>query len=255
MKKTFLLFTFLFAASNLFGAYQIKIAVYKDHANLMTYISKIADADYRKNILIEEKNHLHYVTSTLYENENESIKALSAYKKVFPDAFMVEVEQKIIVSASTEAPEQGKAVPVPAEEVEQKEVLSVTTEAVAKRPEPIEKEQVNTLDAKRLLENKTVYLCNEDGSKKAKKEVIQLDFKKEYVVYSKLSRNVPPIQIPYAFDQDRVILPMSGIDFKYKIYQESQDFLSAQSFTNDKEGHHFRYYFDEDLAFEFARRQ
>ena len=200
----------------------------------MTYISKIADADYRKNILIEEKNHLHYVTSTLYENENEASKALSAYKKVFPDAFMAEVEYEIIVPASTEAPVQISE---------------------PQSPEPIEKEQVNALDAKRLLENKTVYLCNEDGSKKAKKEVIQLDFKKEYVVYSKLSRNVPPIQIPYAFDQDRVILPMSGIDFKYKIYQESQDFLSAQSFTNDKEGHHFRYYFDEDLAFEFARRQ
>ena len=281
MKNIFLLFTFLFAASNLFGAYQIKIAVYKDHANLMSYISKIPKESYRKNILIKEKNHLYYVTSTLYESESEVKKALGIYKKVFPDAFILEVEekkavpestevvkQKVIVLVSTEAVEQGKAVsvsaeeveqkkalPVPAEAVEQKEVLSVTTEAVAKTPESIENEQPIALDAKMLLENKTVYLCNEDGSKKAKKEVIQMDFKKEYVVYSKLSRNVPPIQIPYAFDQDRVILPMSGIDFKYKIYQESQDFLSAQSFTNDKEGHHFRYYFDEDLAFEFARRQ
>ncbi len=268
MKKTFLLFTFLFAASNLFGAYQIKIAVYKDHANLMSYISKIPKESYRKNILIKEKNHLYYVTSTLYESESEVKKALGIYKKVFPDAFILEVEekkavpestevvkQKVIVPVSTEAVEQKKALPVPAEAVEQKEVLSVTTEAVAKTPESIENEQPIALDAKMLLENKTVYLCNEDGSKKAKKEVIQMDFKKEYVVYSKLSRNVPPIQIPYAFDQDRVILPMSGIDFKYKIYQESQDFLSAQSFTNDKEGHHFRYYFDEDLAFEFARRQ
>ncbi len=82
-----------------------------------------------------------------------------------------------------------------------------------------------------------------------------MDFKKEYVVYSKLNRNFPPIKIPYTFDQDYVILPMSGINFKYKISQEGQDFLFAQSFINDKEGHHFRYYFDEKLALEFARRQ
>ena len=82
-----------------------------------------------------------------------------------------------------------------------------------------------------------------------KKEVVKLDFKKEYAVYSKLNRDVPPIQIPYTFDQDCVILPMSGINFKYQIYQEGQDFLSAQSFIEDKKGHHLRYYFDEDLGF------
>lgn len=228
MKKTFLLFTFLFATSNLFGAYQIKIAVYKDHANLMTYISKIPEADYRKNILIEEKNHLYYVTSSLYENESAVNKALSTYKKVFPDAFIVEVEQKSIVPTSKEV--------------------------VAQTPEVIENESVTSFDAKNLLENRTVYLCNKDGSKSAKKQVVKLEFKKEYVIYSKLKRDVPPIQIPYTFDQDCVIVPMSGINFKYKIYQEGHDFLSAQSFMNDKEGHHFRYYFDEDLALEFARR-
>lgn len=239
MKKIFLLFTFLFAASNLFGAYKVKIAVYKDHANLMTYISKISDAEYRKNIIIEEKSHLYYVTSTRYESENEVNKALSAYKKVFPDAFIVEAEQKIIVPASTDVVVQTSESNMPEPQ----------------SPEPIEKEQVASLDAKMLLANKRVYLCNEDGSKKAKKEVIRLDFKKEYVLYSKLSRNVPPIEIPYTFDHDSVILPMSGIDFKYKIYAEGTDFLSAKGFLNDKEGNHFRYYFDEDLAFKFAKRQ
>ena len=85
MSKILLLLLLLLPAQNLFGAYKIKIAVYKDHANLMTYVSKISEKEYRKNILIEEKNHLHYVTSILYENEKEVNKALSAYKKVFPD--------------------------------------------------------------------------------------------------------------------------------------------------------------------------
>ena len=62
MNKILLLLALLLPAQNLFGAYKIKIAVYKDHANLMTYVSKISEKEYRKNILIEEKNHLHYVT-------------------------------------------------------------------------------------------------------------------------------------------------------------------------------------------------
>ena len=224
MKKTFLLVTFLFAASDLFGAYKVKIAVYKDHANLMTYISKIPGESYRKNIIIEEKNHLYYVSSTLYESKHEVNKALSAYKKVFPDAFIEEIAQETVVTASTEA--------------------------VAKAPEPVEK----AIDSKILLENKTVYICNDNGSKKAQKEVIRLDFKKEYVLYTKLSKNVPPLEIPYSFEQDSVILPMSGIEFKYQIHAQGDEFLSAKSFINDKEGNHFRYYFDEDLAFKFTQR-
>lgn len=222
MKKTFLLFTFLFAASNLFGAYNVKIAVYKDHANLMTYISKVPVETYRKNILIEKKNHLYYVTSTFYKSKNEVNKALSAYKKVFPDAFIEEIAQETVLAASTEE--------------------------VAQASEPVGK----AINAKTLLENKTVYICNENGSKKAKKQIVKMDFKNEYVIYNKLRRNVPPIEIAYTFDQEYVILPISGIDFKYKIYQKGEDFLSAKSFTNNKEGNRFRYYFDKEAALSFV---
>lgn len=226
MKKIFILFTFLFAASNLFGAYEVKIAVYKNHASLMTCISNISDAKYRKNIIIEEKNHLYYVTSTFYESENEAKEALTVYKKVFLDAFVVETEQKITVPAAKEV--------------------------VAQAPEPIEKEQVNALNAKKLLENKIVYLCNENKSKNTKEQIVKMDFKKEYVLYSKLGKGMPPIKIHYMFDNDCVILPMSGIDFKYKIYQEGQDFLSTRSFINEKEGNHFRYYFNKEAALSFV---
>ena len=203
----------------------------------MLGIAKIKASEYRKNIVIEKRNDFYYVTSTLYESENKVKKALGAYKKMFPDAFISEIEQKRKVPVSTEVVVQTSE--------------SKTLEP--QRPEPIEKEQVNALDAKILLENKTVYMCNEDGSKKAKKEVIRLDFKKEYVLYSKLSRDVPPLEIPYTFDQDCIILPISGIDFKYQIHAEGDEFLSTKSFINDKEGNHFRYYFDEDLALEFAK--
>jgi len=253
VKKTFLLVAFLFAASDLFGAYKIKIAVYKDHANLMRFISKVPGKSYRKNILIEKKNHLHYVTSTLYESENEANKALRRYKKVFPDAFILEVKQKSIVPASVKVVTQTPSKPESIVSIPVKVLVQTPEEPEV--PEVIEKESVPSFDAKNLLGNKTIYICNENGSKKAQKEVIRLDFKKEYVLYTKLSRNVPPIEIPYAFDQDCLILPMSGIDFKYQIHTQGDDFLSAKSFIKDKEGNHFRYYFDEDLAFKFTKRQ
>lgn len=226
MKKIFLLLALLFSASNLFGAYKVKIAVYKNHANLMGIISKISVAEYRKNIIIEKKNHLYYVTSTLYESKSEAMKALKVYKKVFSDAFIDKAEQKKIAPAATEV--------------------------LAQTPERTEKKQINAFDAKRLLENKTVYLCNENVSKNAKKQIAKMDFKNEYVVYSKLGKDMPPIKIPYTFDKDCVILPRSGIEFKYKIYQEGEHFLSAKSFINDNEGNHFRYYFDKEAALSFA---
>lgn len=170
----------------------------------MTYLSKIPVKNYRKNIIIEKKNHLYYATSTLYESKNEVNKALSIYKKVFPDAFVVGVEQ------------------------------------------------VNALDAKHLLENKTVYLCKEARSKRSKKEMIRLDFTKEYVLYRKLSKAVPPLEIAYTFDKDSVILTMSGMQFRYLISKEEDGFLLAQSFINDKKGQSFRYYFDKNLALDFA---
>jgi hypothetical protein len=355
MKKVFF-FLLLLGAPNLFGDYQIKIAVYKDHANLMTYISKIPGKSYRKNIFIKKKNHLHYVTSGLYENKSQANNALTVYKKVFPDAFISEVKQQkavavvmvkekitvpeaaavvakapepveevnqtlVPVEAVTQTPQpaekeqltaldtfivagiqgkveplsteaekeevivpvsneviakipepmgekqpmipdtasvevtQEKAVVIPTEAVKQESAVPVSTEAVSQTPEPIKDVQPTTLDAKILLENKTVYICEEDGAAGTKKEVVKMDFKEDYVVYRKLKRDVPPIHIPYTFEQDCVIVPMSGINFKYQIYQEGQNFLSAQGFIEDKKGHKLRYYFDEDLALEFARHQ
>lgn len=309
MNKILLFLVLLFNTPNLFGAYQIKLAVYKDKANLKANISKVIGNSYKKNILIKEKNHLYYVTSFLYDNKAEVKKALNAYKKVFSDAFIIEVKQEkavvlpsIAIKKKVEVPVSAKAVakapdvveeinqtrlplevmvktpqqPVEHEqptaldtfivegiqnkealestEVAKKEaVIPVSTEAVAKTPEPIKNESLPVLNAKMLLENKTVYICDEDGAKKAKKEVVKMDFKQDYVVYRKLNRDIPPIHIAYTFEEDRVILPMSGINFKYQIYHEGQDFLSAQSFIEDKKGHKLRCYFDEELALEFAR--
>lgn len=218
MKNIFILFTFLFVTSNLFGAYNIKIAVYKNHANLMEYMKNIPGEAYRTNIHIEKKNNLYYVTSTIYESENDVKKALHAYKKCFPDAFI----QKVAV-------ENTKM--MKAEHIMEQEVLN----------------------AKKLLANKTVYVCNEHHDTTSKKEVVKLTFKKDYVLYSKLRRDIPPIKLPYTFDKKSILLSISRINFRYKIEDENKNYLSVQSFVNEKKGRKLRYYFDEILALKFTK--
>lgn len=225
MKKTFFLFTLFFATSNLFAAYQVKIAVYKEHKNLKVNISKIASKKYRKDIIVKKKRHLYYVTSRVYGSKSESNKALAVYKKVFHDAFVADVKGKTVVATPLK-------------------VLAKTPKSKETKP----------LDAKLILENKTVYICNVLPSKRSKKEMIKLDFKEAYVLYTKLSKNVAALEIPYTFDKDTVILSISGMSFKYKIYKEEDGFLEVKSFLNDKKGQDFRFYFDKNLALDFSSK-
>jgi len=231
MKSIFIFFSFLFATTSLVASYTIKIAVYKDHANLMRFIAKVPKERYRKNIIIEQKNHLNYVTSVSYEYEKEVHKALRAYKKVFPDAF---IEKDI-----DESPTSKSKKPLVKKEVHKKTI------------KPVQSTPILSLDAQELLGNKTVYLCKESPSKRSKKGMIELGFKDEYVLYRKLSKTASPLKMPYVFDKDSVTIVISEIEFKYKILQKEDHFLAVQSFVNSKKGQKFRFYFNEDLAFRY----
>ena len=215
----------------------------------MLEIAKIKSSEYRKNIVIEKKDTFYYVTSVQYESESEAQKALHAYKKVFNDAFIEQEEGNVTV-------------PLPVEEVSRKKEMleeeaskNETNETVEKEELPqeaIENVALPIFNAKTLLENKTVYVCYEDGVQSAAKQIIRLDFKKEYVGYSKLINDIPPIDIPYIFDRDSVILTLSGINFTYQIYAQNKDFLSVKNLIAGKEGDTLRYYFDKALALAFV---
>jgi len=214
----------------------------------MRFIAKIPEPKYRKNIRIEEKNHLHYVTSISYAYEKEVNKALRAYKKVFPDAFIEEVEEKETnTTISPVAVMKSVSVSKPALSETAPETL--VAEPVVPVSEPIE---ANTLDAKALLEGKTVYLCKDHLVKHDKKEIIKLDFKAAYVLYSKRHRDTPPLKIPYTFEKDTVVLSLSGMQFTYQLLKEEEGFLLAQSYVNESKGQRFRFYFDENMAVDFS---
>ena len=193
----------------------------------MLEVAKIKAPEYRKNIVIQKKGKSYYVTSAVYESRGEAQKALHAYKKVFKDAFM----QKGIKSQ------------VP------REVSENTVITELKKPQT-EKH----CNAEELLENKTVYLCYENGSTSSQKRIIQMGFEGEYMEYLPLKSTYKPLKIPYSFKGDSVVLQMSGIEFVYQIYKQEEKFLVVKSFTNGKESSHtLRYYFDKEDALEFLK--
>jgi hypothetical protein len=225
MKTKILFLTVLLAASNLFGAYEVKIAKYKNHTFLMLEIAKIKESEYRKNIVIQKRNEFYYVTSAVYESQSEAQKALHVYKKVFEDAF---IQEDIKSRAPTATSEN-----------------TVITE--------VEKSQIEKpCNAEELLENKTVYLCYENGSTYSQKRIIQMDFEGEYVEYLPLKSTYKPLKIDYTFKDDTVVLVISGIEFAYKIYKKEDKYLAVKSFTNGKKSPYtLRYYFDKSAALEF----
>lgn len=219
----------------------------------MACISKIGREKYRKSIVIEEKNQRHYVTSVRYEREKDAKKALAVYKKVFTDAFIVEVEQKKAVNipphkASSEEVFSAKMVDSQSESAEDKQGQETN---ISEKFTEETIEAFTPLDAKILLENKTVYICEEEPVSGQKHTMIRMDFKKAYVVYTKQKKDTRSLNIAYSFDKDRVIIPMSGVDFQYKVYKEEKDFLLVQGFINGKKSKIFRYYFDKEAAVSF----
>lgn len=227
MKTKILFLTVLLAASNLFGAYEVKIAKYTNHTFLILAVSKIKESEYRKNIVIEKRNEFYYVTSVLYENQSEAQKALNAYRKIFKDAYIQE-------DIKSQSPREVS-------------VNTVITE--------LEKPQAEKLcNAEELLENKTVYLCYENGSTSSQKRIIQMGFEGGYMEYLPLKSTYKPLKIPYIFKGDRVVFKMSGIEFVYQIYKQEKNFLFVKSFTNGKESSHaLRYFYEKEDAVEFLK--
>ena len=195
----------------------------------MLEIAKIKASEYRKNIIIEKRNEFYYVTSEPYASKSEAQKALHVYKEVFQDAFIQE-------DIKSEVPRELSEKTVTAE---------------------IEKLQTEEhCNAEELLENKTVYLCYENGNTASQKRIIQMDFTGEDMEYLPLKSTYKPLKIEYTFKGDTVVLVISGIEFAYKIDKKEDNYLAVKSFTNGKKSPYtLRYYFDKSEALEFADKR
>jgi len=237
MKKLLALLGILFYTTTLFGAYDVKIGVYKNAKNLRANIAKIKSTKYRKSIVIERKNRLYYAHAILPSNK-DARNALYAYKRVFDDAFIAKKQVQIKKRVK-------KASPVVKKEKQEK-VL---------RTQKKEKKQSNIemINAQALLENKTIYLCYEKGPKHLKDRVVQMVFEKEYVIYNPLKKMSSPVNMPYEFKDNNLTLHLSDMNITHNVYKKASNFLYAKSMIDGLVVNKLRYYFDENAALEFVK--
>jgi hypothetical protein len=219
MQKLVVLLGMFLTTTTLFGAYDVKIGVYKNGENLRHNIAKVGNTKYRKRIIVERKNRLYYAHAVLTSNADAK-NALHAYKRVFKDAF--------ISKNQVQVKNVAKKIKVP--------------------------KKTEHINAKTLLENKTIYLCYEKGPKHLKDRVVQMVFSKEHVIYNPLKKMATPVEMPYEFKDNTLTLHLSEMKITHHIYKKASNFLYAQSMIDGLVVNKLRYYFDEKSALEYVAK-
>jgi len=233
MKNIFiaLLFSCLYT-SILFGAYEIKLGVYKNTKNLQLNIEKIKPSKYKNYISVRRKNNLNYVHAVIDGNKREVEQALKVYKSIFKEAFIS--AHKIVL----------------VKEVQKESSLKISSPQTKMTVKTV---NINHFNAQDLLKNKTIYLCYEEDVSHSKKRIMEMRFSDETLKYRSLLHDFTPIDVAYHFDDESIYLTLSGIDFKHTIDDTNQKFLHLTSFINGKKAHHLRYYFSLKDAKQYMR--
>jgi len=225
MQKFLVLLVIFFYTTTLFGAYDVKIGVYKNAKNLRANIAKIKSTKYRKSIVIEKKNRLYYAHAIL-PSSKDARNALHAYKRVFDDAFISK------------------------KQVQTKVIIKRVFPKVAKKIKTQKKIQI--INAKELLIDKTIYVCYEK-SDDVNKRVVKMHFEKEYIVYTSLINKNKPLKIKYTFNKENIILSLSGLEVRHKVYKKDENILYLTSFIEGKKISKLRYFFEKKDAMNFLK--
>ena len=241
MKKLLVLLIIFFYTSTLFGAYDVKLGVYKNAKNLRINIAKIKNSKYKKQIIIEKRGRLHYLHAVVDSNK-EARNALRAYKRVFKDAF---ISKQQVASRK-----KVKKVPSVVAKLEKPMVKAEITPKV-KQEEP---KSIVLIDAKALLADKTIYLCYENGPKHLQDRVVKMIFEKDYVTYNPLKKMSTPVKMPYTFTENNLTLELSGMNITHNLYNKDAQFIQAKSVIDGLVINKLRYYFDEAAAISFVSK-
>lgn len=229
MQKFLALLVIFFYTTTLFGAYDVKIGVYKNAKNLRENIAKIKNVKYKKHVKIEKKNRLYYAHAVLNSN-HEAKKALMAYKPVFKDAFIA--KKQIVLKA-------------------RKELLKSRDKP--KKNMQIKK-AIDTIEAEKLLNHKTVYLCYEKSPKHLKSRVARMDFSDQKVTYTPLNKKNTILDISCTFKDSKVVLKLTDMNITHEISEIHDTYLAAKNSLAGVTVYTLRYYFEKEKALEFVKR-
>jgi len=237
MKKLFLLWVLIFSTSTLFGAYDIKLGVFKNVKNLRVNIAKIKPYTLRKQIIIKNKKGFYYTHATVSGSRSQADKALKAYRRIFKDAFI-----------AGKIKEHHKV----KKKLRKKKIKHVKKIKPIAKIVPVEVATMKTLDAKLLLKNKTVYLCYEDGPAHLEKRIVQMVFNENTISYIPLDKK-EALEIDYSIKNSSVLLKLSDITMIHKIIEKKETYLAVESYVGSKKMHTLRYYFNQEDALKFLK--
>ena len=201
MKKLLVLFSVVAHTSMLFGAYDVKLGVYKNAKNLRANIAKVKSSKYRNYIVVQKRNNLNYVHAVI-DSGAEAKKALYAYKHVFKDAFISKTQ---VQNRNTKKAKR-----------------------VSHKPKT-DKTKQNKMNAKLLLHHKTVYLCYDKSPKHLKNRVVKMIFEDDSVHYEPLYKKDIQLDMQYAFKENNVVLNLSDINITHEIDKANDEYLSAKN--------------------------
>ncbi len=228
--KKFLVFFMVFTyTTTLFGAYDVKIGVYKNAKNLRANIAKIKSSKYRKYIIVQKKNNLNYVHAVI-DSGVEAQKALHSYKRIFKDAFISKTQVKTKV---------------------QKKIKRIVSKPKNKKQKQKTK---NTINAKSLLNHKTVYLCYDKSPERLKNRIVKMIFEEDTVNYEPLYKKNTQLDMKYTFKDANVVLNLTDINITHEINTVNDKYLSAKNSMSGVTVYTLRYYFSKNDALEFVKR-
>ena len=252
MKKLFLVFSLLCYSSALFAAFDIKLGVFQDIKNLHKNIAKIKPYTFRKQIIVNNKKGFYYTHAIIAGSRSQVNKALKAYQTIFTDAFIAgetkehpKVGTKKKIKKTTRKNLRKKKIKK-AKKI--KSIVKLMPVSIVSKVAVAE-----TLDAKTLLANKTVYLCYEDGPVHLKGRVVQLIFNEiNSVTYVPLDKS-QTLEIDYSIENNRIVLHLSDITMIHKVIEKKDTYLRVESYVGSKKMYVLRYYFNLEDALKFLK--
>ena len=241
--RILLIFT-IFGIHILFGAYDIKLGVFANVKNLRANITKVRPVVFRHKIIVQKKNKLYYTHAIISGSGVQAAKALKSYKRIFPDAFISgEVKEH---HPKRKVVKKRRAVKKVKET--DKTESSPTLNAV-KTPE-----KKALLDARSLLQGKTVYLCYTDGPSQVGKRIVAMTFNDKTITYTPLEKK-STVEIPYTIEKNKVLLHVADTQMIHKVIGNSKTYLDIESYIGTKKMHHLRYYFIVKDAIEYLKKK
>jgi len=221
----------------LFGAYDIKLGVFKNVENLRVNIAKIKPYTFRKQIIVKNKKGFYYTYAIVKGNSIQAHKALRVYRRIFKDAFIAgKIKERHKVK----------------KKLRKKKIKHVKKIKPIAKIVPAPVGTMKILDAKVLLKNKTVYLCYEDGPAHLEKRIVQMVFNENTISYMPLDKK-ETLEIDYTIKNNSVLLKLSDITMIHKVIEKKDTYLIVESYVSTKKMHTLRYYFNQEDALKFLK--